>query len=219
MNRVPIKENGPADRTPWKKAWRSVRFRAQLGLGLGIMALILIFFPFFFRYIEQRNGLVLNDWLLNYLPVRDVSLFIFGILWTMALLMTVRALQNPAVLLLFVWSFVLLCLIRIGTMALVALNPPAGLVVLIDPLSNTFYGTTFITKDLFFSGHTATLFLMFLTLTRPREKALAFMATLVVGSLVLVQHIHYTIDVLAAPLFCYLAYRLARRIVTRPAGR
>jgi len=183
------------------------------------MALILVFFPFFFQYIEQRRGPVLNDWLLNYLPAQDVSLFIFGILWTMALLMTVRALQNPAVLLLFLWGFGILCLIRIGTMGLVALNPPAGLVVLIDPLSNTFYGTTFITKDLFFSGHTATLFLMFLTLTRPREKALALIATLAVGSLVLVQHIHYTVDVLAAPFFCYLAYQLARRLVTAPMGR
>jgi len=77
-------------------------------------------------------------------------------------------------------------------------------------LSNHFYGGKFLTKDLFFSGHTSIQFLSFLCLQKKSDKVLALISTILVASLVLVQHVHYTIDVLAAPLFTWLSYKAGK---------
>jgi hypothetical protein len=96
------------------------------------------------------------------------------------------------------------------------LNPPNELIELIDPISNSFYGSKFITKDLFYSGHTATQFLMFLCLQKRGDKLVTFISTIAIGVLVLVQHVHYTIDVVAAPFFTYLVFIITKKIIAPP---
>jgi hypothetical protein len=95
----------------------------------------------------------------------------------------------------------------------VPLNPPEGLIPLIDPISNLAYGRAeYITKDLFFSGHTSSQFLIFLCLTNKGDKMIALFSAILVGSMVLIQHVHYSIDVLAAPVFTYGCYWLGREL-------
>ncbi|HEX3386290.1 MAG TPA: phosphatase PAP2-related protein, partial [Mucilaginibacter sp.] len=65
-------------------------------------------------------------------------------------------------------------------------------------------------KDLFFSGHTSTMVLIYLCLQKRTDKLIALIAAFAVACLLLVQHIHYTIDVLAAPVVVYPCYRLTR---------
>jgi PAP2 superfamily C-terminal len=165
--------------------------------------------PNFFQFIEKREGIVLNDFILNNLPAIDVSIYIFMFIWTLSILMVVRAVQTPTIFIGFVTSFLLLTLCRIITISIFSFNPPQGLIILKDPLSNFFYGNTFITKDLFFSGHTSTMFLMFLCFQRKFDKLLGVIFTFMVGILVLLQHVHYTVDVIVAPFFTYLIYRLS----------
>ena len=74
------------------------------------------------------------------------------------------------------------------------------------------------TKDLFFSGHTSTVVLLFLCLPGKVDKGLALISIVVVGSLLLVQHVHYTLDVLGAIFFTWLSYRIVRRTVVPPLG-
>jgi hypothetical protein len=77
---------------------------------------------------------------------------------------------------------------------------------LIDPITGIFYGNAVITKDLFYSGHTSTMVLVLLCLEKRIDKIVASIALIVVMILLLVQHIHYTIDVVAAPVFVYIIY-------------
>lgn len=174
--------------------------------------MILLIFPHFFQYIQQRPGELLNDPLLAMIPARDASLPIFVFIWGSACVLAWRAIESPTVLLRFVCGYVLLTLTRFVTILSFPLEPPLGLIELTDPLSNYFYGPSFITKDLFFSGHTSTQLLIFLCLERPRERLFALVGTFVVGSLVLVQHVHYSIDVLAVPVFTYPLWWLTLRL-------
>lgn len=182
-------------------------------LGLVAIAIILSLFPYFFQAIEKRHGYQINDWVLNILPALDVSKGIFLFIWTTTLLTLVRSIQDPTIFLTFLWSYILLCLTRVVTITLVPLEPPQGLFPIVDKMANAFYGPHFITRDLFFSGHTATVFLMGLCLKKKYDKVIAFIATSFVGILLLIQHVHYTIDVIAAPILTWLIFLLAKKMV------
>ena len=181
----------------------------------GFIALCIIsgFLNPFFQAIEVRDGIDVNDILLSILPAKDCSEAIFILIWSCVALATIRFLNNPMLFIVFLWSYVALCLTRIITITLVPLNAPPGLIPLRDPLSNYFYGQVFITKDLFYSGHTATLFLIFLCLEKKNDKLIVLLSTGIVGLLLLVQHVHYSMDVLAAPFFAYFNVFCARKFL------
>ena len=151
----------------WATAIKNVSFRSKLVIGLILLLIVLVLLPFFFEFIEQRQGYKLNDAFLNTLPPADVSIPVFAMIWSMVLLFIIRSITNPQLFLLYLYGFLFLCICRFITLTLVPLNAPEGLIVLEDPLSNFFYGKKdFITKDLFFSGHTASLCLFFFCFQR-----------------------------------------------------
>lgn len=199
----------------WKVALQELLFMKRAVTGLLAILLLLAIFPHFFQIIEKRHGIVLNDPLLRWIPPVNVSVPIFILLWGLFLLFFYRVARNPQLILLFAYSYVVLCLMRIITISLVPLNPPPGLIPLADPISNVCYGHKFITKDLFFSGHTSTMFLLYLCLEKSRDKLIGLIVTLLIGTLVLVQHVHYTCDVIAAPFFTYWCFVIGRRLALR----
>ncbi|MCF2443745.1 hypothetical protein L0657_07240 [Dyadobacter sp. CY345] len=197
----------------WRKTWEKKSYKTTMFSGVITLSIISFFLHPFFQAIELREGFLINDILLAILPAKDCSEAIFILIWSCVALATIRFLNNPMLFIVFLWSYALLCLTRIITIALVPLNAPAGLIPLRDPLSNYFYGQVFITKDLFYSGHTATLFLIYLCLEKKRDRLLVLLATAVVGLLLLVQHVHYSMDVLAAPFFAYFNVFCARKLL------
>ncbi|MFP5080731.1 phosphatase PAP2-related protein [Pedobacter sp. JCM 36344] len=198
----------------WELAWSYPTFRTKFILGTVILIGILLFIPTFFTNIEDREGIVLHDWLLKYIPSIDVSLLIFLVLYATVIMFLVRMSMNTEICLKTLWSFIFLCLFRMVTIKMVALNPPHGLIELVDPCSIVFYRSNVITKDLFFSGHTAILILGGICMSRPKDKIIAFSAAFIIGILLLLQHVHYTVDVLAAPFFsmicCFLGKSVAK---------
>ena len=194
----------------WNAALKSKIYKIKLLVGITLVAITLAFYPLFFYYIEQRNGAVLNDFFLQNLPSKNMSIPVFSIIWSMTGLTLFRAINSPRISLITIWCFLLIIISRIISINLWHLNPPPNLIPLVDPISNTFYGGKFITKDLFYSGHTATQFLMFLCLEKKIDKILTLTSTFLIGILVLIQHVHYTVDVITAPIFAYLCFRLAK---------
>lgn len=200
--------------TIWRQYWQNKGYKTKLIFGIFLLIIILISFPLFFNYIETRDGHQINDWLLVHINSTNLSYPIFGLIWFSAILVIVEAVKKPAFFLLFLWAFIVLSISRIVTITIVPLNPPNNLIPLIDPISNTFYGGKFITKDLFYSGHTSTVFLMYLCLNNKWHKLFTLIASILIGIMVLVQHVHYTIDVVAAPIFTFAVYMIAKKIVS-----
>jgi len=133
----------------------------------------------------------------------------------MVLLTFSRALYKPSIYIIYCWALIPITITRFITISIVPLEPPIGLIPLTDPLTGVFYGQALITKDLFFSGHIATLTLMFLCLEKRNDKIIGFLAALVVACLLVVQHIHYSIDILASPGITYICYRLTRKFLDK----
>ena len=211
-----LKEFIQSSKQNWKKAWNDTSFRKKTITGFLVLVLIVAFFPMFFHYVEQRSGYTINDWLLLQIPAVDISVPIFILIWSTVFLALITAFKNPQFLLTLLYAYCLLCICRYISISLVPLEAPSGLIHLADPLSNQAYGNVFITKDLFFSGHTSTLFLIYLCLDKRTAKYFALTASIFTGAFLLIQHVHYTIDVLAAPIFAWMVYLLAQKISSTP---
>lgn len=190
----------------WKETWPKKSYKTAMISGVITLGVISAFLHYFFQLIEAREGMKVDDLILAILPAKDCSEAIFIFIWSCVALATYRFVRNPMLFITFLWAYIALCLTRIITISLVPLDAPLGLIPLRDPLSNYLYGQVFITKDLFYSGHTATLFLIFLSLERKVDRLFVLLSTGIVGVLLLFQHVHYTMDVLAAPFFAYLNY-------------
>lgn len=173
---------------------------------LATALMLLLAMPHIFNFIENRQGHTINDPLLDIIPATDLSVPIFIAMYSLALLYIVRCFGQPQLVFSFIRAYIIITCLRFACMLLLPMEPPAKMVELVDPFTKIFYGGKLITKDLFFSGHTSTMFLFFLLLSRPGDKFLAIAVSFFIAMAVLVQHVHYSIDVLAAFPITYLVY-------------
>ncbi|MEY2894654.1 MAG: hypothetical protein RIS42_373 [Bacteroidota bacterium] len=200
----------------WTAAWQDSRFRWQLILAIAVFAI----FPWkaddYFQWIQQRDGIVMKDVILANIPAKNVSTPIFAIIYLSVIYLIVRIIRKPKQFLWFAWAFNLETIMRFASIYWVALNPPEGLVDLHDPIAELFiYGENLaITKDLFFSGHTATMVFVCYFLPMAKERKIAIALTSVLVILLMVQHVHYSLDILAAPIATWVAIQLARRLIS-----
>jgi hypothetical protein len=198
--------------TKWKEAWNNKRYMIGLVSSLFFQILTLMLLADFLKYIEQRNGITLNDPILNILKPADFTWITFGLIYTCVFAAIISFGNNPDEIVLAFQAYSGLILIRISAMYLTPLDPPAGMIPLEDPLVEFFGTGLLLTKDLFFSGHTALLFLLFLIETQKYLKILFLASAVIVGICLLFQHVHYSIDVFAAPFFSYAVFRLVLKL-------
>jgi hypothetical protein len=191
--------------------WARADFRLRLGLVLVLLVGLLSVVPGFYHFIQARPGRQLADPLLALLPVRDVSAPTFTLIYGSLVAALGFLLPRPLLLLRALWAYFFLQLLRMGTLWLWPLDPPTELVHLHDPVVDQLFQVTTqpVVRDLFFSGHTATMALLVLAVRGRRWRLPLAFLTGAVALLVLVQRVHYSYDVLGAPLFAWLAYWLA----------
>lgn len=193
----------------WKSAFLNSKFRNRFLISVMSLVLILTGFASLLAYIETRQGHIFYDPILNFIKPRDVSFFIFIVTYSTALIAIIYALASPYKFLHFIQMYGALTVLRIITLFFVPLDPPSTIIPLKDEiLANTFYSGGNNLKDLFFSGHAATLFLFYFFARTPFLKLVFLLAAIAVSVGVVLQHVHYSYDVIAAPIFAYIAYRL-----------
>ena len=168
---------------------------------------ILAAYSSFLHYIELRPGTSLMDPILHCFSPHDMTWLTFFLIYV-SLTIGIIALYRHHTLFAFLHAYSLLIIIRMMAMYLLPLNPPPGMIPLHDPVVAFFGRQTILTKDLFFSGHTATIFLLYLSTTNKLLRMSFMFASACIAICLLLQHVHYTEDLFAALFFAYGSYRL-----------
>lgn len=197
----------------WSNAFRSKNFKIQFVVTFSLLSIFLFSLSYFFAFVEARAGYRVNDVVLNLVSPFDLSLATFLLIYFAAVLCIITLLNKPASFLKAVQAYFLILIFRIITLTIFPLEPPEGIILLKDPfIEHFFYGQVRITKDLFFSGHVATVCLLYLV--NPVKKLNWFYLSvfILVAVFIMVQRVHYSFDVLAAPLFAWAAWKLSMKI-------
>jgi len=192
----------------WKLAFSNNNFRKRFFISLALLVALLVGFASLLAYIETRQGHSFYDPILNFIKPRDVSDFIFFVTYSAAIVGLIYAISSPYKCLHLMQMYGSLTVLRIITLFFIPLEPPTAIIPLRDEfLTNTFYAGSQNLKDLFFSGHAATLFLFYFFATNKTLKIIFLLSAIAVSVGVVMQHVHYSYDVIAAPIFAYIAYR------------
>lgn len=186
--------------------WKRILITGSL---LGIISFLFVYFLEFQELRADRLKWLFNDPLFAILPRKDVSVVIFSLTYgsLIGYFFLERKKEHMLSSLFIVYALILL--FRIVTLSLLPLKEPADMVFLHDPFLNELIYRSKIDADLFFSGHTALMIGIFYL---SGKKHIFLISSIAVGILLMVQRVHYSIDILAAYPFAYLAYRLAQYI-------
>lgn len=196
----------------FRETFRNNKFKIEFFITITLLVLILVTLSNFLNFIERRNGVILNDPVLNLFDPVDLTWLTFGLIYVSLIAAIIFFSKKPQLLLVAFQSYFLMIILRMIAMHLVSLNPPEKMIPLNDPLVEFFGTGQLLTKDLFFSGHTATLFLLFLLADLKSLKIFFLISTITLAISVLLQHVHYSIDVLAAPFFAYGSFKLIEKL-------
>ena len=201
-------------KTNWSKAFGGKNFKIQLAITFLVLAILLPSLSYFFAFIEAREGYQINDVVLNLAEPVDVSLYTFLIIYSTAALTIINVLPQPNLFVKAVQAYALMLLLRLVTLYFVPLNAPHHIIPLNDPfIEQFFYGQTRITKDLFFSGHVATVCLLYLVNPYKKLKLFYLAAIILVSVFIMWQRVHYAIDVMAAPVFAWVSFWLTKKFL------
>ena len=192
----------------WKEFLKSKKNKTELVVTLILLAVVLASLANFLNFVEARQGVVLPDPILNLFNPIDLTWLIFALIYLSLIAAIAALLNNPKQLMFAIQLYVLMVVLRIIAMYLMPLEPPLKMITLNDPLVEFFGTGQTLTKDFFFSGHTVILFILFLVSEKKVFKIIFLLSTIAVAITVLLQHVHYTIDVFAAIFFTYACYKL-----------
>ena len=199
----------------WKSFLGNKRRGIEFSITLILLTVLMLSFSQFLQFIEQREGVSLPDPLLKTFNPIDLTWLTFTLIYLSLLLFLISVRKDPYKLLMALQAYGLMVIFRIFAMYLTPLEAPGTLLLLDDPFVQLFGKGEILTKDLFFSGHTGTLFLLFLLAKDKIFKIIFLISAGTVGTAVLLQHVHYSIDVFIAPFVAYSAFKIVTNLHSR----
>lgn len=202
-------------RFAWTEAYKLKNLQLRLLVSVVFLAIALYLYSSFLSFVEAREGFSFNDPVLNLFNPVDLTWLIFTAIYLSLLTGIIILIRNPVRLILAFHVYTVLILVRMAAMYTVPFNPPVSMIPLNDPFVQYFGTGKLLTKDLFFSGHTATLFMLFLVVDKKPVRQIFLFLTIMVAVCVILQHVHYFIDVFAAPFFTYGCYILVKKVGDR----
>jgi hypothetical protein len=192
----------------WKDELRNRSFLAESILTLATFVAVIRLIGYAMNFIDERAGVFLPDPILTQFKPVNVTWVTFGILWPSLIVAVCFLVHEPRRLVMAFQAAILVLLFRTGTLLLVPFEPMPSIIPLADPIIVNLSTGKLVLKDLFFSGHTSVMFLAFLSASRTWLKPIFLIGTIAVAICILLQHVHYSCDVFAAPFFTYASWRI-----------
>jgi membrane-associated phospholipid phosphatase len=202
-------------RFEWVAGYKLKNVQFKLLVSVIFLAAALYIYSSFLSFVEAREGFSFKDPVLNLFSPVDLTWLIFTAIYLSLLTGIIILIRNPVRLILAIQVYTVLILVRMIAMYSLPFNPPPEMIPLNDPFVQFFGTGKLLTKDLFFSGHTATLFLLFLVADKKPFRQLFLFLTILVAVSVILQHVHYFIDVFAAPFFTFGSFIIVKRVSER----
>jgi len=199
---------------PHAELWRRYRhhaaqqsFRLSVVLSLGTF-LISVFAvqPYIVDFATERASNPVTDIILSNVPVYDVGIFFVYGMFLLIAFITLLCLAHPKRIPFTLFALTLFVLIRCAFVSLTHLAPFIDVESNFGPaITRIFFGS-----DLFFSGHTGAPFLMALVFWHEKKLRYAFLLwSVFFATVVLLGHLHYSIDVVAAYFITYGIFHIA----------
>lgn len=164
-----------------------------------------------FEYSERPTSNYVGDLILDNIPVVDLSFIIIEVALIAIVLGTLFVLSKPRYVLFTLKAIALFIIIRALFISLthVGIHPEN-----IAPglgLFDSIYTYLNFQTGLFFSGHAGMPFLVALIFWNNKRVRYALLSlSFIFAAAVLLAHIHYSIDVLAAPFMAYGIFKIAQ---------
>lgn len=198
----------------WKVFWQSDKNRKYFWIGILCFTAMFVSVFFTLRYVEMRPGFVIEDWSLEYLgKPRNFSIPIFAITYFAMVYAIWTNVMRPRVFLHMLITYAFMQLSKCLILLCVPLDPPTDILPLSDPILETlFYGGNVNLKDLFYSGHVATVCIALIYSRNHLMKLIFFALVITLSFMMAQQRVHYILDVVAAPLFVWVAFRLSSAV-------
>lgn len=189
----------------WNATSINGSFLIEFFFSIFLLIFTMLIFSKFTHYIEMRKGIQFHDPILASFKAIDLTKSIFIMIYGGIALALYSLLSSPYRLMILFQAYALMVLARIVTLFTLPLAPPDGMIFLQDPFVEFFGTSKTIDNNLFFSGHTATIFLLFLCVPKKLKIPFFFMSLFIAIS-VLLQKSHYTVDVIIAPCISFISY-------------
>ena len=189
--------------------------------------ILTVIFSIFFAFGFREFLVLVESWDHSLGVFKDPLFFLSPIdLSTPIFIMTYGAigffiffhLTEPIKLTYLIQISVVLLSLRVITLYLIRLDADPNMIILKDPFLNTFVYQLneqtgmYNQHDLFFSGHTANLFLTSILYRNKKLKYFFLTVTFIMGVCLVLQRAHYSIDVVFAPFFALIALFLHKKI-------
>jgi hypothetical protein len=196
----------------WKGAFQNKRFIFHFILGLIALIAFAMVLPYFFiEILLPKAGAPMVDPILNFFTPKDWSIEIFVLIYLCSVLALLFNITDAKTILIGLQVYVVVNFMRITSLYLFTLEAPEGIIPLSDPFLTVFaYGQPIYVKDLFFSGHISTLCVFLFNEKRKWLKTLILFSTVAVAILLAWQRVHYTLDMIAAPIITWLVFQFFR---------
>lgn len=169
-------------------------------------------------YVSSLNGLAVSDVFLNFLPALDIDPIVVQGALLLTLLVILLLISKPKYLSFTTKAVAIFIIIRSFFITLTHLGAnPNQLVLDTNNFGFNIYDLLFNSKnDFFFSGHTGLPFLMALIFWQEKFWRYLFLSVSFIFAVsVLILHIHYSIDVFAAPFITYSIFAISKFLFSK----